>query len=51
MISINHVTLGFGSRILFDDVSFQIGPKDMLGLVGNNRAGKTTLLKVKMILF
>ncbi len=46
MISINHVTLGFGSRILLDDISFQIGPKDRLGLVGNNGAGKTTLLKV-----
>jgi ATP-binding cassette, subfamily F, member 3 len=46
MISINHVSLGFGSRILFDDISFQIGPKDRLGLVGNNGAGKTTLLKV-----
>jgi ATP-binding cassette subfamily F protein 3 len=46
MISINHVSLGFGSRILLDDISFQIGPKDRLGLVGNNGAGKTTLLKV-----
>jgi len=46
MISINHVSLGFGSRMLFDDISFQIGPKDRLGLVGNNGAGKTTLLKV-----
>ncbi len=46
MISINHVSLGFGSRILLDNVSFQIGPKDRLGLVGNNGAGKTTLLKV-----
>jgi len=45
MISVNHINLSFGGRILFSDISFQINQRDRIGLVGNNGAGKTTLLK------
>src|SRR4030043_2266248 len=48
MISINRINLSFGGRILLNDISFQINPKDRIGLVGNNGAGKTTLLKIIM---
>jgi ATP-binding cassette subfamily F protein 3 len=44
MVSINHINLSFGDRILLNDISFLINPKDRIGLVGNNGAGKTTLL-------
>lgn len=48
MISINHINLSFGGRILLNDISFQINSRDRIGLVGNNGAGKTTLLKIIM---
>jgi len=46
MLSINHINLSFGSRILLNDISFQINPKDRIGLVGNNGTGKTNLLRI-----
>lgn len=45
MISFEQVSLHFGERRLFDDISFFVGPRDRIGLVGKNGAGKSTLLK------
>lgn len=38
----------FGSRELFHDLNWRIGPQDKLGLVGPNGAGKTTLMRMIM---
>ncbi|MFW6043077.1 MAG: ABC-F family ATP-binding cassette domain-containing protein [Marinilabiliaceae bacterium] len=46
MVSVNQLTLDFGTFLLFEDVSFLINPRDRIGLTGKNGAGKTTLLKV-----
>ncbi len=46
MISAVNITLQYGGKVLFNDVSFRIGPHDRIGLVGSNGTGKTTLLKV-----
>ena len=46
MISAVNISLSFGGRELFDDISFRVGPHDRIGLVGSNGAGKTTLLKM-----
>jgi ATP-binding cassette subfamily F protein uup len=40
------VTLAFGIRVLFDHLTFRVGPGDRIGLLGPNGAGKTTLLKL-----
>lgn len=37
---------GGGRRVLFDDLSFTLNPGDIVGIVGGNGAGKTSLLKL-----
>jgi len=45
LITLEHVTLGYGSTIVLRDVSLTIYDGDYFGLVGPNGAGKTTLLR------
>ena len=46
MISVDGLTVEFGDRALFKDISFVINDKDRIALMGKNGAGKSTLLKV-----
>ena len=46
MIQINKISKSYGKRVLFDDVTFSINPKERLGLVGRNGHGKSTLFKI-----
>lgn len=46
MIFVEKVNKQFGSKILFQDVSFHLRPKEKVGLIGENGTGKTTLFKV-----
>jgi len=46
MISINDITIDFTGKDLFSNISFVINPRDRIGLVGKNGAGKSTILKI-----
>ena len=46
MISIDGLTVEFGAKPLFKDVSFVINERDRIALVGKNGAGKSTMLKI-----
>ena len=46
MISVDGLTVEFGDRALFKDISFQINEKDRIALMGKNGAGNSTLLKI-----
>ena len=46
MIGINNLTVEFGAKPLFNDISFSINDNERLALVGKNGAGKSTLLKI-----
>ncbi len=45
-LSVNGLSVSFGSDVLFSDLSFAIEKGDRLGVVGANGCGKTTLLKI-----
>ena len=46
MVSINEITVNFGGRTLFEEISFLINKQDRIGLAGRNGAGKSTMLKI-----
>lgn len=46
MISTSGVTLRYGGRALFEDVTIKFTPGNCYGLIGANGAGKSTFLKI-----
>jgi len=46
MVSVQDLSLSFGSFDLLTEISFLINEQDRIGLTGKNGAGKTTLLKL-----
>jgi ATPase subunit of ABC transporter with duplicated ATPase domains len=46
MISVNNVTMRYGSKILFEDVTATFTPGRRYGLTGPNGAGKSTFMKI-----
>lgn len=45
-LSVHALTKYFGERSLFAGVTFDIGERDKVGLVGDNGSGKTTLFRM-----
>jgi ATPase subunit of ABC transporter with duplicated ATPase domains len=48
MITLKEISKSFGSRILFENVSFTFNPGNRYGLTGPNGSGKSTLMKIIM---
>jgi ATP-binding cassette subfamily F protein 3 len=46
MIGVENLTKSFGEQVLFEGISFQVNPRERVGLVGRNGHGKTTLFRV-----
>lgn len=45
MIYLQNLKKQFGAKVLFDDITFHLRPKERVGLVGENGMGKTTLIR------
>ena len=46
VLDVHNLTLSFGEKTLFSNVSFDIKEKEKVGLIGCNGAGKTSLFKI-----
>ncbi|MCX6156343.1 MAG: ABC-F family ATP-binding cassette domain-containing protein [Candidatus Kapabacteria bacterium] len=46
MLNIQNISIHFGGRYLFDNVSIAVGEGDRIGLIGRNGTGKSTMLKL-----
>jgi ABC-2 type transport system ATP-binding protein len=46
MIKTEHLTKRYGTLTAVDDVTFQVGPGEVLGFLGPNGAGKTTAMRM-----
>jgi ATP-binding cassette subfamily F protein 3 len=46
MLNLTNISVSFGGRDLYKNISFQINPKDKIGIAGKNGAGKSTMLKL-----
>ena len=48
VLEFNHVSKGYGDRVLIDDMSFSLPKGAIVGVIGGNGAGKSTLFRMIM---
>ena len=48
VVEVEHLTKGYGDRLLIDDLSFSLPRGGIVGVIGPNGAGKTTLFRMIM---
>ena len=46
VIDFEHISKGYGDKLLIDDLSFKLPPGGIVGVIGPNGAGKTTLFRM-----
>ncbi len=46
IVNVVQVRKEFADRVLFSDISFEVGPRDHIGLIGVNGCGKSTLIQM-----
>lgn len=46
VIEANNIKMGFGDRLLYENLNFNLPPAGIVGIIGPNGAGKTTLFKL-----
>ena len=48
ILSCNHISKAYGEEVILDDCSFFVNDHEKAAIVGNNGAGKSTILKIIM---